>query len=73
MTGAIADADLWISTTDRLPRRFVATFKDREGSPQLKIDFSKWNLTAKLDDSLFAFHPPAGAEKIRMLAVPGQE
>ena len=73
MTGAIADADLWISTTDHLPRRFIATFKDREGSPQLKIDFSEWNLAAKLDDSLFAFNPPSGAEKIRMLAVSGQE
>jgi hypothetical protein len=65
----VADADLWISRADYLPRRFVATFKDREGSPQLKIDFSEWNLSAPLDDALFAFTPPAGAEKIIMTSV----
>jgi hypothetical protein len=69
LTGEVADADLWISRTDYLPRRFVATFKDREGSPQLKIDFSEWNLSPALDDALFAFTPPAGAEKIIMTSV----
>jgi len=40
-TGEIVDAHLWISRADRLPQRFVATFKDREGIPQLKVDFSE--------------------------------
>jgi hypothetical protein len=69
VTGEVADADVWVSSTDHLPRRFVATFKDREGKPQLRIDFSQWNLTAKLDDSLFVLNPPKGAEKITMLAL----
>jgi hypothetical protein len=69
LTGEIADADVWISIADHLPRRFVATFKDREGSPQLKVDFSDWNLAATLEDSTFVFDPPAGAEKIVMASI----
>jgi hypothetical protein len=69
LTGEIADADVWISIADHLPRRFVATFKDREGSPQLKVDFSDWNLAATLEESTFVFDPPAGAEKIVMAAI----
>jgi hypothetical protein len=69
LSGAIADADVWISTADHLPRRFVATFKDREGSPQLRIDFSEWNLVATLEESLFAFVPPQDAERIIMASI----
>ena len=68
-TGEIADADVWIAIADHLPRRFVATFKDRDGSPQLNVDFSDWNLAATLDESSFVFDPPAGAEKIVMATV----
>jgi hypothetical protein len=68
LTGEIADAELWVSTTDHLPRRFVATFKDREGSPQLKIHFSEWNLVPKLEESLFAFNPPKESAPIKMIA-----
>ncbi len=67
LTGEHADADLWVGANDHLPRRLVATFKNREGSPQLRADFSEWNLAAKLDDRSFAFTPPADAEKIEML------
>jgi len=69
LTGEIADADVWISIADHLPRRFVATFKDREGSPQVKVDFSDWNLAATLEEPTFLFDPPAGAEKIVMAEI----
>jgi hypothetical protein len=66
LNGEIADAELWIARTDHLPRKFVATFKDREGRPRLTIDFYEWNLAAQLEDSLFTFEPPKDAEKIMM-------
>lgn len=66
-TGENADAEIWVATGDMLPRRLVVIFKHREGSPQMKADFSDWNLSAKLDDTTFAFTPPEGAEKIEML------
>jgi hypothetical protein len=69
LTGSVADADLWVSSSDHLPRRFVATFKDRDGQPQLRIDFSQWNLKAALQDSVFVFTPADGAQRITMRAV----
>ena len=69
LTGEIADADVWIAIADHLPRKFVATFKDREGSPQLTVDFSDWNLAATLEESTFVFDPPRDAEKIVMTPV----
>jgi len=68
-TGETADATVWVSTADHLPRRFVATFKDREGTPKLAIDFLEWNLAATLPPSLFVFNASEGAQLIRMIAV----
>ena len=66
-TGALADADIWVAAQDHLPRRLVVTYKEREGSPKLRADFSEWNLSAKLDDQTFSFVAPKEAEKIEML------
>ena len=67
MSGDEVDSDLWIGTADLLPRKLVATFKNREGNPKLKADFSGWNLTPTLDDKIFAFVAPKDAEKIEMV------
>jgi hypothetical protein len=72
LVGEIADADLWIGRADHLPRRLVATFKDREGSPQLKVEFSEWNLAATLEETSFVFAPPKDAAKITMVIDDGQ-
>lgn len=65
--GESADAELWVAVADQLPRRLVATFKHRVGKPQLKADFSDWNLSASLDNKVFSFVPSADVEKIEML------
>jgi hypothetical protein len=65
--GDVADSELWIGAADLLPRKLVASFKDREGSPQLQADFSNWNLAAPLDDNIFVFVAPKDAEKIEMI------
>ena len=67
LSGDEADSELWIGTADLLPRKLVATFKNREGSPQLQAEFSSWNLTPTLDDKIFAFVAPKDAEKIEMV------
>jgi hypothetical protein len=67
LSGDVADSELWIGTADLLPRKLVATFKDREGNPQLQAGFSSWNLTPTLDDKMFAFVAPKDAEKIEMV------
>jgi hypothetical protein len=65
LKGKVANAELWIAVGDSLPRKLVATFH-REGRPQVRIDFSSWNLGAAASASDFAFAPPKGAMKIEM-------
>jgi hypothetical protein len=67
LVGAVADSELWIGVADKLPRKLVATFKDRDGNPQLQADFSDWNLAATLDDKFFTFVPPQDAEAVEMV------
>jgi len=66
LKGKEADAELWISTTDHLPRKLVATFH-RAGRPQVRIEFHRWNLAAPVTAADFTFTPPKGAEKIEMM------
>ena len=65
--GEVADSELWIGVADSLPRKLVATFKDRDGSPQLQAEFSDWNLAATTADSFFTFAPPADSASIEMI------
>lgn len=62
-----AESELWIGTADLLPRKLVATFKNREGNPQLQAVFSSWNLAPTLDDKMFTFVAPNDVEKIEMI------
>jgi hypothetical protein len=60
-----ADVQLWIAGGDQpLPRRLVITYTRAEGQPQFWAQFSDWNLSPEVSDSLFAFTPPTGAVKI---------
>jgi hypothetical protein len=63
LAGKEADAELWIGVNDQLPRKLTATFH-REGKPQVRISFSKWNLAAPAAD--FTFSPPKGSQQIEM-------
>jgi hypothetical protein len=63
--GDWADLQLWITQGDQpLPRRLVMTYKNAEGQPQFWAQFSDWNLSPDVPDSLFVFTPPEGAAKI---------
>lgn len=67
LSGDVADSELWIGTADLLPRKLIATFKDRDFNPQLEANFSNWNLSPALDDAIFAFVAPKDSEKIEMV------
>lgn len=67
LVGDLADADLWVGVKDHLPRRLIATFKQLDGQPQLRINFSGWNLAATTRDQDFTFVPPKGVQKIYMI------
>jgi hypothetical protein len=65
LRGDQADLQLWIAQGDQpLPRRLVITYKNAEGQPQFWAQFSDWNLSPDVPDSLFVFTPPEGAAKI---------
>jgi hypothetical protein len=67
LSGEMTDSELWIGVADLLPRKLVATFKNREGGPQLQADFSDWNLAATLDDKFFTFVAPQDADSVEMV------
>ena len=65
LRGERAHVQLWIARGDQpLPRRMVITYTRAEGQPQFSAQFSDWNLSPEVSDTLFAFTPPAGAVKI---------
>jgi hypothetical protein len=61
---------LWIDTGDKpLPRKVVLNHKNLPGSPQWTAYLSDWNFSPQINDSLFAFNPPQGVEKIKFIPV----
>jgi hypothetical protein len=68
-TGELADAELWLSTTDFLPRQLIATFRNIASHPQIRLYFSSWNLKATFNDSELAFVAPPKAMKIPMRSI----
>ena len=64
LTGKAVDEELWVGVGDSLPRRMIATYKNRPGKPQIKVEFSNWNLRARVSEHEFVFVRPSGAKKI---------
>jgi hypothetical protein len=66
------DFQVWVAQGDQpLPLRVVITYKSAPGQPQFSADLSDWNLAPKIEESAFAFSPPAGAQAIPlMVALP---
>lgn len=63
------DYQVWIPEGDQpLPLRIVLTYKNAQGHPAFRAQFSDWNLTPEVEDSLFAFTPSEGIQKIPFLA-----
>ena len=61
---------VWIEAGDKpLVRKIVITQKKLPDSPQWTAYLSDWNLAPSLADDLFAFTPPAGAQKIKFMPV----
>jgi len=55
------DWQIWIATGPRrLPRKLVITNRSDDARPQ-SVTLIRWNLNARMADSLFTFTPPAGA------------
>ena len=56
---------MWIAQGGApLPHRIVIDYETSMGEPQFRADFVKWELAGRAPDSLFAFEPPRGFERI---------
>jgi hypothetical protein len=64
------DWQIWIQDGPRsVPRKFVITYKDEDGSPQYTAIFSDWDFQTPLPDFVFKYDPPVGASKIDVAEV----
>jgi hypothetical protein len=64
---------IWIADGDQpLPLRLVLTYPKAPGQPQFRTQFVNWNLAPEAADSLFAFAPPVGANRIPFAAALAQ-
>ena len=69
---ATIDWQIWIDAgKEPLPRKLVITYKTEDEVPQYSVTIRKWNLQAKLPDTLFAFSPPDGATRVEVVAFGG--
>jgi hypothetical protein len=61
--------NVWITVDELLLLELVATATSIEGQPEIRVQVAEIDLSAQLDDAMFAFEPPPGATKIRMVPV----
>ena len=62
------DWQIWIAAGDTpLPQRFAITYKNEEGAPQYRAEFSDWKLNPDVSQMDLAFNPPDGAQRIPFL------
>ncbi len=67
---AKVDWQLWVQAGDTpLPMKYVITSKWVTGAPQYEIRFRDWNTHPKINEKLFSFTPPEGAERVDIIPV----
>jgi len=56
---------LWIEKgSTPVPRRIVVTYRNVEGQPQFRAQFSEWEFSPDLSTTVFSFSPPAHAQRV---------
>jgi hypothetical protein len=62
------DFEIWLDTDNtHLPQRLAITYKNEEGAPQYRAEFSDWKLNPEVSSVDLAFNPPDGAQRIPFL------
>lgn len=60
------DAEAWFSIGEvPLLQRAVVDYREEEGRPSFRAQFTKWNRTPDVSEAVFTFTPPAGAERVQ--------
>jgi hypothetical protein len=69
---ATIDWQIWIDAgADPVPRKLVIAYKTEDEVPQYSVTIRKWNLEARLPDTLFVFTPPEHATRVEVNAAMG--
>ena len=64
------DWQVWLDTGEKaLPRELLITYKQLPGQPQYTAMIERIGELSEVPDSLFAFQPPEGAEKVKVQPV----
>lgn len=62
------DFEIWITTGGKpVPQRVAITYREFEGAPQYRAEFSDWDMSPDVSPAKLAFHAPKGAEQIPVL------
>lgn len=69
---ADADVQLWVTRDTHLPQRIVITYLQEAGQPQFRAELTDWCLKPSFGKDTFVWTPPAGAERISVMAPPAQ-
>ena len=65
---------LWIAKgPEPLFCKMLITYIQQTAQPQFAAHLTHWDLSPQLSEALFVFTPPAGAHRIRFLAIPSRE
>jgi hypothetical protein len=60
------DAEGWFSIGDvPLLQRAVVDYREMEGRPSFRAQFTSWNRSPDVSDAMFAFTPPEGVERVQ--------
>lgn len=66
--GADVDFEIWVDAGDtHLPQRLAITYRNEEGAPQYRAEFSDWKLDPDVSTVELAFTPPDEARRIPFL------
>lgn len=66
---ATIDWQIWIDAgPDPLPRKLLISYKTEDEVPQYSVTIRKWNVEAKVPETLFRFAPPEGAKRVEVSA-----
>jgi hypothetical protein len=64
---------IWIDAGEKpLPRKLAITYVREPGEPQYVATIARWNLSPALDDALFQFAAPEGAQRVDAAALIAQ-
>ncbi len=64
---------LWIAKgPEPLFCKMLITYMQQAAQPQFAAHLTHWDLSPQLPEALFVFTPPAGAQRIRFLAMPSR-